>query len=138
MSRFLLLVLGCGLAACAADLTVQVTGITAEKGEVLCALFGSPEGFPMQGAKARTTSLKAKPGTVECKFASIPAGTYAVAVSIDTNGNGKTDTGVFGIPKEAWGVSNNARPKMRAPKFEEAAFAVKDGETKPIEVKVAQ
>lgn len=138
MFRFLPLILGSAFAASAADLTVQVTGITADKGEVLCALFASPEGFPMQGAKARSTSIKAKPGSVECKFDKIQPGTYAVAVSIDTNSNGKTDTGMFGIPKEAWGVSNNARPKMRAPKFEEAAFVVKDGETKPIEVKVAQ
>jgi uncharacterized protein (DUF2141 family) len=136
--RFLLAILGGAVASSAADLIVQVTGIAADQGEVRCALFASAEGFPMQADKARGTIVKAKPGSVDCKFDKIQPGTYAVAVSVDTNGNGKTDTGLFGIPKEPWGVSNNVRPKMRAPKFDEATFVVKDGETKPIEVKVAQ
>ena len=34
---------------------------------------------------------------------------------------------MFGIPKEPWGVANGVRPKMRPPRFEEAAFEIAVG-----------
>jgi uncharacterized protein (DUF2141 family) len=43
------------------------------------------------------------------------------------------------MPTEPWGVSNNARPKLRAPRFEEAAFSVNPGpEPTRIAIQVAK
>lgn len=67
---------------------------------------------------------KARPGGTTCIFENIKPGTYAVSVIHDRNGNGRLDTNLLGIPKEAWGVSNGARPALRAPRFAEAAFRV--------------
>ena len=58
-------------------------------------------------------------------FDNVPAGTYAIRVFQDVNGNGDLDMGSFG-PKEPWGNYRDARPKFRAPKFEEMAFDVKE------------
>ena len=33
------------------------------------------------------------------------------------------------MPKEAWGVSNNVRPRLRAPRFDVAVLEVGTGET---------
>ena len=52
----------------------------------------------------------------------LPVGQYAVAVYQDLNQNKHLDTNVFGIPSEPYGFSNNARPKWRAPTFEETRF----------------
>ncbi len=124
-------------AASAADLIVTVTGAPAGKGEVACALFRSADGFPMNSAKAvASTRVKAAP-EVECRFKDVSPGPLAVAVSVDLNGNGKTDKNLLGIPTEPWGVSNNARPSMRAPKFEEARVAM-SREDRRIAVKVAK
>ena len=119
-----------------AEVIVYVSNIASDKGNVDCALFPSEAGFPMQGSDALQSRHSARPGTVECRFENLSAGTYAVAVSHDENQNGKTDTNFLGIPKEAWGVSNNVRPKMRAPRFDEAAFDLADGQTLTLEITV--
>jgi uncharacterized protein (DUF2141 family) len=123
---------------CATELIVTVTGVASDKGEIGCALFRAPEGFPMDSAKATGLWQKAKTGSVECRFTNLSPGSYAVAVSHDLNANRKTDTNFVGMPKEDWGVSNNARPRLRAPRFEEARFDVKEGEAVRLEVKVAR
>jgi len=49
-------------------------------------------------------------------------GIYAIAVYQDINGNGKLDTGLFGIPKEPYGFSNNFKPVFSGPTFEKCRF----------------
>ena len=122
----------------ASDLVVTITGATSEKGEIGCALFRGAAGFPMDSVKATGLWIKAKPGSVECKFENLSPGAYALSVSHDLNGNRKTDTNFVGMPTEAWGVSNNARPRFRAPRFDEARFEIKDGETARLEVRIAR
>jgi uncharacterized protein (DUF2141 family) len=56
----------------------------------------------------------------------LPEGTYAVAVYQDLNQNAQLDSNVFGIPTEPYGFSNNVRPKLRAPSFDETRFAFFD------------
>lgn len=123
----------------AADLVVRVTGIASAQGEIGCALYSSAGGFPMDPAKASGVWVKAQTDAVECRFAGLRPGAYALAVSHDLNGNRKTDTNFVGMPKEAWGVSNNVRPRMRPPRFEEARFEIKDGEAVArLEVKIGR
>lgn len=59
--------------------------------------------------------------------ASTRAGTYAIALTHDLNGNRRTDTDFLGRPTEDWGVSRGARPLLRAPRFDEAAFVARLG-----------
>ena len=47
----------------------------------------------------------------------------AVAAFQDRNGNGHLDRHMLGAPTEPWAVSNDARPALRSPNFEEARFA---------------
>ena len=58
-----------------------------------------------------------------CSFDPIPGGTYAVACFHDENGNGKMDTGLFGIPTEGVVVSNHAKGFLGPPSFKDAKFA---------------
>jgi uncharacterized protein (DUF2141 family) len=120
----------------AAVVVVTLTGISDSQGQVACALFPSSIGFPMEPAQAMRQQQPAKPGAIEFRFEDVKPGTYAVSASHDRNSNGKTDRNFVGIPTEPWGVSQNARPKMRAPKFDEAAFAVAEGQTVRIEIRV--
>jgi uncharacterized protein (DUF2141 family) len=119
-----------------ADLTVNVTNLQSGRGQLRCALFSSESGFPMDAAQARRTALPAQAGALQCKFDNLSAGDYAVAVNHDLNDNGKTGTNFLGIPSEPWGVSNNARPRMRAPKFAEAKFTIRDGESARLDIKL--
>lgn len=123
----------------AADLVVRVGGIAEPLGWIGCALYRSPEGFPSDDSGAKAQWTKAEPGGVTCRFADVPAGRHAVSVVHDVNGNRRVDTNFVGMPTEQWGVSNGARPTLRAPRFDEAAFAVGDsaGEL-VVDVKVAK
>lgn len=135
-----------GLAALAAlpsvgmagQLTVTVDGIETGDGEIGCALYAGPDGFPMDPAVAVQQWHAARVGGVDCRFDGLESGDYAVAVSQDFNGNRKTDTNFFGIPTEPWGVSNNVRPTLRAPTFEEARVRITSGADSTIAVRIAE
>jgi uncharacterized protein (DUF2141 family) len=115
---------------------VSVTGIKSDQGQIGCGLFRSEDGFPMKSERAVMRWQPARKGRVTCQFEGLPAGRYAVSVSHDLNGNRKTDTNFIGLPREDWGVSNNVRPSMRAPRFNEAAFDVQSGRETRIEIGV--
>lgn len=122
----------------ARELIVTVTMVKSTKGEVGCALFNNATGFP--NANAAMSAQRQAPSTdsVVCRFTDIKPGPYAVAVSHDLNGNRRTDTNFLGIPTEDWGVSNNVRPTLRAPTFDEARFEVGATGVTNIEVKLGR
>jgi len=106
------------------ELIVNITGLKEPFGTVGCSLFKEQTGFPMDISKENTEWIPALGGTVICRFKDILPGDYAVSVVHDINNNQKVDTNLIGIPTEQWGVSNNFRPPMRAPRFEEAKFTL--------------
>lgn len=108
----------------AGELIVHVTGIKSAAGEVGCALHADAAQFPTGNSGAPVRWQKANPEGVVCRFSGLRAGAYAVAVSHDLNGNRMTDTNFLGMPTEDWGVTNNVRPGLRAPTFEEAKVSV--------------
>ncbi|MDJ0836303.1 MAG: DUF2141 domain-containing protein [Acidobacteriota bacterium] len=113
--------------AFAADIIVHVTGIQSGEGEIGCTLFDDKKTFPMKAGKAAQWQ-KADQQGVQFRFTGVAPGTYAISIGHDLNGNKKVDTNWLGIPKEAWGVSNNVRPTMRPPRFKEAQFEIKGDE----------
>jgi len=131
----------CGLvapAAQAAEIVINVSGVTSATGQIGCSLFASAAGFPMDISGARQVWLAARPEGVTCRFAELADGRYAVSIGHDLNGNKKVDTNLLGIPTEAWGVSGNVRPTLRAPTWDEAAFSVAQGKDVTLTVKVAK
>lgn len=124
--------------ASAGDLVVNVTGIRSADGEVGCALHSSPAQFPTGNAGVPIRWQKADPNGVACRFAGLRAGAYAVAVSLDLNGNRKTDTNIVGLPTEDWGVTNNVRRRLRAPTFEEAQVMVPESGTTTVTVRLGR
>ena len=125
--------------ATAGEITVKVSGGKSAAGEIGCALFSSEEGFPLDQVNAISSVwLGVQRGGAECRFENLTPGTYAIAVSQDLNGNRKVDTNFLGIPKEPWGVSNNIRPRLRAPSFAEAAFKVTQHTSVTLHVSLAK
>lgn len=108
------------------DLTVKLTGISSARGKMMLALFRSADGFPSVHQKAvKIHQVAARTGEMTIVFPQLPAGTYALAVYHDENSDMVLNTNLVGAPKEGYTFSNNARPKFRAPTFDEAAFAIK-------------
>ncbi len=93
----------------AATLDIEVQGIT--KGGILnLEISSSKEAFESDideaGVVVRIQERVSR-GSYKQSF-EIPPGTYAVKIHIDENENGELDTNFLGIPKEQYGISNNA------------------------------
>ena len=127
------------MAAGAAEVVVRITGLSEPFGQVGCSLFAGPAGFPKDSSGARQFWQAADAKGVTCRYSDVPEGTYAVSIGHDLNGNKRVDANFVGLPTEQWGVSNNARPNLRAPRFDEAMFKVAaDAKELVIEIKVAK
>ncbi|MEM1417588.1 MAG: DUF2141 domain-containing protein, partial [Myxococcota bacterium] len=104
--------------------TVRVTGAAHADGRVGCSLWGSDDGWPTETGKAvarRWTTIR--DGAATCVFNDVPAGTYAVSVMHDEDGNGVLRTSVMGFPREGWGVSKNQPLRtFGAPRFRNCSF----------------
>lgn len=117
-------------------LRVEVSGFAAG-GEIGCGLYQHADGFPTDARAALQTLWQAASGEqVTCVFAGLDPGEYAVTASHDTNGNRIVDTNMFGMPREAWGVSGGVRPRFRAPRFDEAQFQTPASGEQVIQVRV--
>src|SRR3546814_1728898 len=124
LAAFLLLAL-CAQTVVAGDLAVLVTGVKNTDGKVAIAVYSSAEGFPKDASKALRKVMAPIDGathSAKAVFAGLKPGEYEIAVFHDDNGRGKLDTNFSGIPTKGYGFSNNVRPKMLAPSFDEARF----------------
>lgn len=106
------------------DITVVVSNLESNDGKVFVGLYNTEESFLGKGFKHVNSKIEDNSCTVV--FENVPNGIYAISLFHDENGNDKMDTGMFGIPKEAYGCSNNATGFMGPPKWEDAKFEVKN------------
>ena len=106
-------------------ITVQIEKVSPAKGSIFVALFDSESTF-LTSKRFKSEKVQVDSNSVLVVFDSIPNGTYAISTFHDENSNGKMDTGMFGIPKEGYGFSNNARGMFGPAKFKDAKFVMKD------------
>ena len=72
------------------------------------------------------TQIRGKDASFD--FSDIKPGKYAIAVIHDENHNGELDKNFFGIPKEGYGFSSDAKVTMSAPSFSDAEFHYDGGD----------
>lgn len=104
-----------------ARLTVEVTHISKPGGTLRVALY-KPEGTFGKTAPAFYKNIAISQPVDHQAVFEVPPGTYAIAVYHDLNDNNKLDRNLVGYPKEPFGFSNNYRPRVAAPDFEDCAF----------------
>ena len=102
-------------------LTVNVTDLRNGNGDLLVGVYTTADGFPSDPVKSVGWKVLQANGNRVATF-DLPPGSYAAGVLHDENRNAKMDTGLFGIPKEGYGVTNNPKPHRRAARFDEAIF----------------
>lgn len=113
-------------------LTIDVHGIKTGEGEVMVGIYNNSGDFFKKTLAAQ--QLRASNESLRFTF-KLPVGTYAVAVYQDINDNGVLDKGLFSIPKEPYGLSNNFRPKFSAPTFGDCKFGLDSATTISIDLK---
>jgi uncharacterized protein (DUF2141 family) len=104
-------------------LTVNVVGFKSTTGTVKLQMVDENNKEIFSKIDPLTTTAYSLPVHVFKK------GKYAINVIHDKNNNNKLDTNFFGIPKEGWGCSNDARGVMGAPKFKDKLFSVNENKT---------
>lgn len=110
-----------GVQAWAADLTVEVTGISQAKGDIHVAIFDQ-QGQWLRKAVA-SKKISAVEGKVQIVFENLPDGEYGLSAFHDLNSNGKLDANMIGIPTEPYGFSNDAAGSFGPPSFAEIGRA---------------
>jgi uncharacterized protein (DUF2141 family) len=101
-------------------LKVNIRGFESNKGTLMLEVLDTQK----KSVKRLVQPIANKYVSVEMKDLSI--GQYSVRVFHDENDNKKLDTGMFGIPKEGWGMSNNVKAVMGPPDFKESLFWLKE------------
>lgn len=107
------------------QLKVQIRGIRSNQGKVVIALFESKKTFTKKAIQSASLTIKDRSASWTTK--PLSPGNYAIALYHDANENGKMDKNFFGIPKEDYGFSRDAKPSYGPPRWEDAAFEVKSG-----------
>ncbi len=118
-----------------ANLTLVISNLRNQKGEVCVALFESKDGFPEDDTQAicnNCFAISELPMTISFE---VPYGSYAASVLHDENKDGELNTGMLGIPKEGIGFSNDPRIIKGTPSFKKTRFEFSE-ETSEVEIAV--
>ncbi len=109
------------------DTVIRVTGLKAQRSNLLIAVFESPAGFPKSDQSTHTTTIEAEGEKVELSL-SLPINCpIAIAVFQDLDGNKMISKSSIGIPIEPYGFSNNARGLFGPPTFQQSVVRLKEG-----------
>jgi uncharacterized protein (DUF2141 family) len=113
----------------AKGLSITVENVQKASGSIYLSIYDRADRFMdvEKIAGKQIVPVKSK-GSMSIVLADLPPGEYAVSCFHDVNDNGKLDTNFLGIPTEPYAFSNNARPKFRAPNWDEARFSYPGGD----------
>ena len=109
------------------SISVPVSGLHNNNGNVRCGLYNSAATFPKDGQQFQGVAAPIANQQATCVFENVPPGTYAVAVFHAEQGETSMRTGMFGQPKEGYGFSRNATGSFGPPAFSAAAYAYSGG-----------
>ena len=107
--------------AVAADLTLRLSTRSAG-GSLAVAVYRDAEAFRRGEGPVASRTVPRTGAVTAVTFTGLPAGRYAVAAFHDTDGNGDLTLWPIGLPREAYGFSNDARSRFGPPSFARAAF----------------
>jgi uncharacterized protein (DUF2141 family) len=106
-------------------IVIELDRIENAKGSIQISLFANSDGFPDDWEKAFTSkSVAVTDNLKEIRLEDIPFGTYGIALIHDENENFELDTNFFGVPKEGYGFSNNARGRFGPPDYSDTEFTL--------------
>jgi uncharacterized protein (DUF2141 family) len=112
----------------AADLTIRVENVLPSGGILRLGLYDAAR-YPDDNSKpVASADVSAVPGETVIALHGIAPGTYAIQAFQDVNGNDKMDTSWIGLPLEPFGFSQDAKPFLSKPSFNDVKFTLADGE----------
>jgi uncharacterized protein (DUF2141 family) len=104
------------------DVTLHVTGIEKQQGEVFAGLYDARSWSGDHFLSAAHVAVNGPDATLHLTAPS--PGRYAIKMFHDLDGTGKLARNFLGLPTEPYAFSNNATGSMGPPDFSAAAFDV--------------
>jgi uncharacterized protein (DUF2141 family) len=105
-----------------APLTIIIKNLASTSAPVVVGIYKSKYTFLSKESRVKEYTFIAKKGTLTAHITDINYGEIAVAVYQDMNSNGGFDKNFLGLPKEGYCFSNNFRPIVKAPCFNDCKF----------------
>jgi uncharacterized protein (DUF2141 family) len=118
--------------AAAADLTIRVENILPAGGVLRLGVYDAAR-YPDDNSKPiASADVPAVAGETIITLHGIAPGTYAIQTFQDVNANDKMDTSWLGLPLEPFGFSQDAKPFLSKPGFDEVKFALAAGDNSQV------
>jgi len=96
-------------------------------GVIRVLVFNQADGFPEEPKMAfKALSIPVKNFAAETLIKGLPAGTYAVSIFHDEDGDGVFKKNSVGLPIDSYGFSNNPTLFFGPPSFSKCKVTVKD------------
>ncbi|MCF6246530.1 MAG: DUF2141 domain-containing protein [Desulfobacula sp.] len=108
---------------------IHITGFENTDGQAKVAIVNSQESYESDGKPFKGINCKIINNEV-VRTIILPYGEYAIKVYHDENYNNELDTRMFGIPKERYGFSNDARSSFGPPDYKDTRFVLDSPEQK--------
>ncbi|CAL1690291.1 hypothetical protein MMB232_00413 [Brevundimonas subvibrioides] len=109
--------------AVASDLTLDIAS-RGSGGSIAVAVYRDAASFRRGEGPVATRTVPRNGPVTSVVIPGLAPGRYAVAAFHDTDGNGDLTLWPIGVPKEAYGFSNDARGRFGPPPFDAAAIDV--------------
>jgi uncharacterized protein (DUF2141 family) len=116
----------------AADLTIRVENVLPAGGVLRLGLYDAAL-YPDDNSKPiASADVPAIGGETIVTLHGVAPGIYAIEAFQDVNANNKMDTTWMGLPLEPFGFSQDARPFLSKPSFDDVKFTLTAGENSQI------
>jgi len=99
------------------DLSISIYNLENNKGEIQIGIYNKKENFPKDDKQYKVIFIKAENFSGVYTVKDLPKGEYAIAIMHDENSDRICNLNFMGIPKEGYGFSNNIKPLLSAPSF---------------------
>ncbi|WP_188050722.1 DUF2141 domain-containing protein [Flavobacterium sp. GP15] len=116
------------------ELIIKVSNIEKIKGEIKIGVFNKETNFLKEIGSIRNYAIKVNKSTAFISITDLPKGEYAISMYHDENSDNECNRNFMGIPKEAYGFSNNFKPKFGPPKYKDCKFTLLENKTLNIEM----
>ena len=104
--------------------TIVVSALASTSSVVKLNFYNNSATFLKTGQTALKMVVRPDGKTTLSIPVELTPGEWAVALSQDLNNNDKLDKNMLGIPTEPFAFSNNVKPRLSAPSFQECKFTV--------------
>ena len=104
-------------------LRVIISNLKSPDAPVELSIYGLDNKFPAKDGQKKKLRLKPRNGKAMAEISDLAYGDFAVALYQDVDSDGEINKNSFGIPTEPYAFSNNFRPIVKAPSFEDCKFA---------------